>query len=55
MTMGCGEACPLIPAFRRVDWPVSDPVGQTVDRVREIRDQIRAQVVDLVASKGWGR
>ena len=55
VTMGCGESCPLIPATRRVDWPVDDPKGQPIERVREIRDDIHARVRQLIEEKGWHR
>jgi arsenate reductase len=55
VTMGCGEACPLIPAFRRADWEIDDPADQPIDRVRAIRDDVRAKVAELVAARGWGR
>lgn len=55
VTMGCGEACPFVPGLRRLDWSLADPKGQSVERVREIRDQVRAQVAALVADEGWSR
>jgi arsenate reductase len=55
VTMGCGEVCPLIPAFRRSDWSVPDPAGQPIERVREIRDEIRRKVEELVDARGWRR
>jgi arsenate reductase len=48
VTMGCGEACPVVPGLRREDWPLEDPKGKTVARVREIRDEVRARVEELV-------
>ena len=48
ITMGCGEECPFIPGARVEDWPIQDPKGQPRDRVRAIRDEIRARVNDLV-------
>ena len=48
ITMGCGEACPAVPGLRRDDWPLPDPKGQPLERVREIRDEIRARVEDLL-------
>jgi arsenate reductase len=54
ITMGCGEACPAVPGLRREDWPLQDPKGQPVQRVREIRDEVRARVADLVAREGLG-
>jgi arsenate reductase len=55
VTMGCGEACPVVPGLRRMDWPLEDPKGKPVERVREIRDQVRAHVEALLASEGWGK
>lgn len=54
VTMGCGEACPVLPGVRREDWPLDDPKGQPIERVREIRDDIRARVAALVEREGWG-
>ena len=48
VTMGCGEACPAVPGLRREDWPLPDPKGQPIARVREIRDAIRARVAELI-------
>ena len=48
ITMGCGEACPLVPGLRREDWPLEDPKGKPVERVREIRDEVRARIEDLI-------
>jgi arsenate reductase len=48
ITMGCGDECPLVPGLRRDDWPLEDPKGQPVERVREIRDDIRRRVEALV-------
>lgn len=50
--MGCGDECPFVPGVRRDDWPVEDPMGQPVERVRAIRDDIRARVEALVAQEG---
>lgn len=55
VTMGCGDACPHVPGLRRDDWPLEDPKGKPVARVREIRDEIRARVVALLAREGWAR
>jgi arsenate reductase len=55
ITMGCGDACPYLPGLRRDDWPLEDPRGKPVERVREIRDEIRSRVEDLVRREGWGR
>jgi protein-tyrosine-phosphatase len=51
ITMGCGDECPYIPGVRRDDWPLDDPKGQPVERVRAIRDDIRARVEALVVQE----
>jgi arsenate reductase (thioredoxin) len=48
VTMGCGEACPLVPGLRIVDWSIADPKGQPLEVVRQIRDQIHEQVRALI-------
>lgn len=55
ITMGCGDECPVVPGLRRDDWPLPDPKGQPMDRVREIRDDIRKRIEGLVATEGWTR
>jgi arsenate reductase len=55
VTMGCGERCPVVPGLRRDDWPLEDPKGKPLARVREIRDEVRSRVVDLLRANGWGR
>src|SRR5438094_348649 len=47
VTMGCGDACPVLPGKRYVDWNLQDPVGLPVERVRLIRDGIARLVEDL--------
>ena len=56
ITMGCDEACPVVPGVRRDDWMIEDPKGKPLHRVREIRDEIRKRVRELVASERvtWG-
>ena len=54
ITMGCGEACPHVPGLERDDWPLPDPKGQPIERVREIRSEIRRRVQALVDARGWG-
>lgn len=54
ITMGCGESCPVVPGARREDWPIDDPAGQPVARVREIRDEIRERVETFVAREELG-
>ena len=53
VTMGCGEQCPLVPGLLREDWPLEDPKGKPPERVREIRDEIKAKVVHLLRDRGW--
>ncbi len=55
VTMGCGEACPVVPGLEREDWPLQDPKGQPIERVREIRDDIDARVTALLSARGWRR
>jgi arsenate reductase len=47
VTMGCGDACPVIAGKRYVDWDLEDPAGQDVDTVRKIRDEIERRVSEL--------
>ena len=49
ITMGCGDACPIFPGKRYLDWQLDDPAGQGVDAVRPIRDDIDRRVRDLLA------
>ena len=49
VTMGCGEACPVVPGAPRVDWPLDDPKDQPLERVRVIRDDIEARVRALLS------
>lgn len=53
ITLGCGDECPVLPGVRRDDWALADPAGQSAERVREIRDEIRARVAALVAREGY--
>jgi len=55
ITMGCGEQCPVVPGLRRDDWPLEDPKGKPIARVREIRDDVRARVTALLQREGWAR
>ncbi len=55
ITMGCAEACPVVPGARTEDWPIEDPKGQPLARVRTIRDEVRRRVEQFVAAEGWGR
>ena len=51
VTMGCGDACPVIPGKRYVDWDLPDPAGRSVDEVRTIRDEIERRVEELAATR----
>lgn len=44
VTMGCGDACPVYPGKRYVDWELEDPAGQPLHRVRMIRDDLEQRV-----------
>ena len=55
VTMGCGESCPVVPGVKREDWNLPDPKGQPLERVCQIRDEIRKQVQAMVKANGWGR
>lgn len=55
VTMGCGEACPHVPGLRREDWPLADPNGEPLERVREIRDEISRRVDALIRREGLRR
>ena len=55
VTMGCGDACPLVPGTRVEDWPLDDPKGQPPEVIQRIRDDIRARVADLVARDALAR
>ena len=48
VTMGCGEACPVVPGVRRDDWPLEDPKGKPLELVRTIRDDVRSRVEQLL-------
>lgn len=49
VTMGCGDACPIIPGKRYIDWEVEDPAGKPIEEVRSIRDDLEARVRALLA------
>ncbi|MRG58905.1 helix-turn-helix domain-containing protein [Agromyces sp. CFH 90414] len=52
VTMGCGDACPVYPGRRYMDWKIRDPLGHPLEEVRRIRDEIRSHVDELMASLG---
>ena len=53
VTMGCGDACPYVPGLKKIDWPLMDPKGQSLEAVRTIRDEIRQRVADLTTQNNW--
>ncbi|WP_411076059.1 low molecular weight phosphatase family protein [Streptomyces sp. cmx-4-7] len=48
ITMGCGDACPVVPGRRYLDWPVADPEGAPIAVVRDIRDAVDAHITELL-------
>jgi arsenate reductase len=52
ITMGCGDKCPYVPGLRRDDWPLRDPKGLPLEEVRNVRDEVLGQIVDLVDREG---
>ena len=55
VTMGCGDECPYVAGLALDDWPLDDPKGQPIERVRQIRDDVRARVTRLIDEHGWRR
>ncbi len=53
ITMGCGEACPVVPGAQVNDWPIEDPKAQPIEHVRAIREDIRRRVLDFVEANNW--
>ena len=49
ITMGCGDTCPYFPGKRYEDWVLDDPAGQSIEKVRQIRDEIKERVANLVS------
>ena len=49
ITMGCGDACPVFPGKRYLDWELTDPAGKAAEQIRPIRDDIDARVRHLLA------
>ena len=50
VSMGCGDTCPVYPGKRYLDWDLTDPAGQPIGIVRDVRDDIEQRVRDLLAS-----
>jgi len=53
ITMGCGDACPVVPGTRRDDWPIQDPKGQPPAVVDAIINDVDRRVQQLITSEGW--
>ena len=49
ITMGCGDKCPYVPGLKVEDWPLEDPKGQPIEKVRQIRDDVKRRVETLLA------
>ncbi|MEV2255984.1 arsenate reductase ArsC [Streptomyces sp. NPDC050147] len=49
ITMGCGDACPVFPGKKYLDWALEDPAGQGIEAVRPIRDEIKTRIEALIA------
>jgi protein-tyrosine-phosphatase len=54
ITMGCGDKCPYVPGLRRDDWPLRDPIGLPIEKVRKVRDEIEARVRGLIQVERLG-
>jgi protein-tyrosine-phosphatase len=52
ITMGCGDACPIYPGKRYLDWQLTDPAGKSPEQIRPIRDEIATRVQALIAELG---
>ena len=50
--MGCGDACPIFPGTRYLDWDLEDPAGKGVESVRPIRDDIGSRIRGLLVELG---
>jgi len=55
ITMGCGDKCPYLPGLRRDDWPLRDPKGLPTVEVRDIRDEVKSRVQNLIEVEGVGK
>ncbi|MEQ0564258.1 arsenate reductase ArsC [Amycolatopsis sp. NEAU-NG30] len=49
VTMGCGDACPVVPGTRYLDWKLEDPAGRPAEEIRPVRDEIERRVQALLA------
>jgi arsenate reductase len=55
ITMGCGDACPVVPGAEVDDWPLRDPKGEGIASMREIRDEVARRVEAFADAHGWSR
>ena len=55
VTMGCGDVCPVLPGKSYADWALEDPMGASIERVRELRDEIEGRVSELAEQLDPGR
>ena len=55
VTMGCGDECPVVPGVERDDWPLEDPKGKPLERVRQIREDVERRVRKLLTEQSWLR
>lgn len=53
ITMGCGDECPYVPGLARDDWPLPDPKGRPLEEVRQIRDEVRRRVSELLSARQY--
>ncbi|MBJ7460126.1 MAG: arsenate reductase ArsC [Ilumatobacteraceae bacterium] len=51
ISMGCGDDCPILPGKERLDWELTDPAGQDLNFVRDVRDEIRLRVEDFLRER----
>jgi arsenate reductase len=49
ITMGCGDACPVFPGKKYLDWELDDPAGKGIEVVRPVRDEIKTRIQSLIA------
>jgi arsenate reductase (thioredoxin) len=50
VTMGCGDACPVLPGKRYLDWDLPDPAGKPLEEVRALREEIGRRVTELLSA-----
>ena len=55
ITMGCGDACPIFPGKKYLDWKLEDPAGQGIAPIRPIRDEIKQLVWGLIEEIRGGK